>query len=66
LLVHILFIYNVGAELRSVCTEAGMYAIRSRRKAVTEKDFLDAINKVGGWLHFIYIKNISSMYSTKT
>lgn len=23
-----------GAELRSVCTEAGMYAIRSRRKVL--------------------------------
>ena len=31
---------------RSVCTEAGMYAIRSRRKVASEKDFLDAVNKV--------------------
>lgn len=31
---------------RSVATEAGMYAIRARRKTVTEKDFLDAVNKV--------------------
>lgn len=36
----------VGADIRSVCTEAGMYAIRARRKTVTEKDFLDAVNKV--------------------
>ncbi|KNC75772.1 26S protease regulatory subunit 7, partial [Sphaeroforma arctica JP610] len=35
-----------GAECRSVCTEAGMYAIRARRKVATEKDFLDAVNKV--------------------
>jgi len=35
-----------GADIRSVCTEAGMFAIRARRKTVTEKDFLDAINKV--------------------
>jgi len=35
-----------GADLRSVCTEAGMYAIRARRKSVLEKDFLEAINKV--------------------
>jgi len=35
-----------GAEIRSVCTEAGMFAIRARRKAVTEKDMLDAIEKV--------------------
>lgn len=37
---------TTGAELRSVCTEAGMFAIRARRKAITEKDFLDSINKV--------------------
>jgi 26S proteasome regulatory subunit T1 len=35
-----------GADLRSVATEAGMYAIRARRKTVTEKDFLDAVAKV--------------------
>merc|ERR1711871_1275958 len=37
---------TTGAELRSVCTEAGMYAIRGRRKSVSEKDFLDSVNKV--------------------
>ncbi|KAI9225475.1 MAG: 26S protease regulatory subunit 7 [Piptocephalis tieghemiana] len=37
---------STGAELRSVCTEAGMFAIRSRRKVATEKDFLDAVAKV--------------------
>lgn len=37
---------TTGAELRSVCTEAGMFAIRARRKAITEKDMLDSINKV--------------------
>lgn len=35
-----------GADIRSVCTEAGMFAIRARRKTVTEKDFLDSIAKV--------------------
>merc|ERR1712003_71680 len=35
-----------GAEVRSVCTEAGMFAIRSRRKVATEKDFRDAVDKV--------------------
>ncbi|EPR78098.1 26S proteasome regulatory subunit [Spraguea lophii 42_110] len=35
-----------GAELRSVCTEAGMFAIRDKRKIATEKDFLKAIDKV--------------------
>lgn len=37
---------TTGAELRSVCTEAGMFAIRARRKSVSEKDFLEAIQKV--------------------
>jgi 26S proteasome regulatory subunit T1 len=35
-----------GAELRSVCTEAGMFAIRARRKSISEKDLIEAINKV--------------------
>ncbi|KAM0675078.1 26S protease regulatory subunit 7 [Gurleya vavrai] len=35
-----------GAELRSVCTEAGMFAIRERRRVATEKDFLDSVEKV--------------------
>jgi len=37
---------TTGADIRSVCTEAGMFAIRSRRKAITEKDLMDAIDKV--------------------
>lgn len=37
---------STGADLRSVCTEAGMFAIRARRKSISEKDLLDAIEKV--------------------
>lgn len=37
---------STGADIRSVCTEAGMFAIRARRKTVSEKDFLEAVNKV--------------------
>lgn len=37
---------STGADIRSVCTEAGMFAIRARRKSVTEKDMLKAIQKV--------------------
>ncbi|KAH9951978.1 26S proteasome subunit P45 [Amylocystis lapponica] len=37
---------TTGAELRSVATEAGMFAIRARRKVTTERDFLDAVEKV--------------------
>ena len=37
---------TTGADIRSVCTEAGMFAIRARRKSISEKDLLDAIEKV--------------------
>lgn len=37
---------TTGAEIRSVCTEAGMFAIRARRKTIAEKDLVDAVNKV--------------------
>jgi 26S proteasome regulatory subunit T1 len=35
-----------GADIRSVCTEAGMFAVRARRKQVVEEDFLEAVEKV--------------------
>ena len=35
-----------GADIRSVCIEAGMFAIRARRKSISEKDLLDSIEKV--------------------
>jgi len=37
---------TTGAEIRSVCTEAGMFAIRARRKVINEADLLEAIQKV--------------------
>lgn len=37
---------STGADIRSVCTEAGMFAIRSRRKSISEKDLIDSIEKV--------------------
>merc|ERR1719428_2770273 len=37
---------TTGAEIQSVCTEAGMFAIRARRKSISEKDLIEAINKV--------------------
>jgi len=44
---------STGAEIRSVCTEAGMFAIRARRKTITEKDMIEAINKfIKGFLKF--------------
>lgn len=35
-----------GADLRNVCTEAGMFAIRARRDAVTQDDFMKAARKI--------------------
>ena len=35
-----------GADICSVCTEAAIICIRSRRNIITEKDFLQSINKV--------------------
>lgn len=35
-----------GAELKGVCTEAGMYALRERRVHVTQEDFDLATAKV--------------------
>jgi len=35
-----------GAEIKAVCTEAGYFAIRKNKYIVTQKDFLDAVEKV--------------------
>ena len=35
-----------GAQIKNVCTEAGMLAIRDGRDAISEKDFADARDKV--------------------
>eukprot|EP00118_Oscarella_pearsei_P025498 m.308289 g.308289 ORF g.308289 m.308289 type:complete len:428 (+) comp43696_c0_seq1:1270-2553(+) len=35
-----------GAEIKGVCTEAGMYALRERRVHVTQEDFEMAVGKV--------------------
>ena len=40
-----------GADLKAICTEAGMFAIRSERKYVTVADFMDAIEKIMGANH---------------
>ena len=37
---------STGADIRSVCTEAGMFAIRERRKIIRESDLLMSIEKV--------------------
>lgn len=35
-----------GADLRNVCTEAGMFAIRAERQYVMQEDFMKAVRKV--------------------
>jgi proteasome regulatory subunit len=35
-----------GADIKAICTEAGMFAIRDDREAVADRDFRDAIAKV--------------------
>lgn len=35
-----------GADLRNVCTEAGLFAIRSEREYVIDEDFMKAVRKV--------------------
>lgn len=35
-----------GADLRNVCTEAGMFAIRDERDYVTHEDFMKAVRKL--------------------
>ncbi len=35
-----------GADMRNVCTEAGMFAIRAERDYVQEDDFSKAVRKV--------------------
>jgi 26S proteasome regulatory subunit T6 len=35
-----------GAEVRGICTEAGMYALRERRQYVGQEDFEMAVAKV--------------------
>lgn len=35
-----------GADLRNVCTEAGMFAIRAERDYVLQEDFMKAVRKL--------------------
>ena len=34
-----------GADLRNVCTEAGMFAIRAERDYIIEEDLMKAVRK---------------------
>eukprot|EP00792_Barthelona_sp_PAP020_P006051 TRINITY_DN2896_c0_g2_i4.p1 TRINITY_DN2896_c0_g2~~TRINITY_DN2896_c0_g2_i4.p1 ORF type:complete len:117 (+),score=21.11 TRINITY_DN2896_c0_g2_i4:965-1315(+) len=44
-LVKMSFDFN-GADLRNVCTEAGMFAIRNERNYVIKEDFMRAVRKL--------------------
>ncbi|MFW5927573.1 MAG: proteasome-activating nucleotidase [Thermoplasmatota archaeon] len=35
-----------GADIKAICTEAGMFSIRKDKEKVTQQDFIDAIEKV--------------------
>ena len=35
-----------GADLKSICTEAGMFAIREEHYSISAKNFEDALDKV--------------------
>jgi len=37
-----------GADIKNICTESGMFAIRSSRDHVINDDFTDAIKKISG------------------
>jgi len=37
-----------GADLKAICTEAGMFAIREERPIVGMNDFMDAVDKIIG------------------
>lgn len=39
---------RTGADIKAICTEAGMFAIRQKRKHITQEDFRRAIEKVQG------------------
>ena len=40
-----------GADLKAICTEAGMFAIRDERDEVMVSDFMDAVEKIMGVEH---------------
>ncbi|TFG03840.1 MAG: AAA family ATPase [Promethearchaeota archaeon] len=50
-----------GADIKAICTEAGMFAIRKEAEMIIENDFIQAVNKV---MHKLKEKNVESrLYS---
>ena len=46
-----------GADIKAVCTEAGLLALRERRMRVTKADFTTAREKVG-YPQMLYLRSI--------
>lgn len=50
-----------GADIKAICTEAGMFAIRKEAEMIIEDDFIQAVNKV---MHKLKDQNMESrLYS---
>ena len=50
-----------GADIKAICTEAGMFAIRKEAELIIEDDFIQAVNKV---MHKLKDQNMESrLYS---
>ena len=57
-----------GADIKAVCTEAGLLALRERRMRVTKADFTEAREKVSSesvaaWRHRWYMDMYSSWFA---
>ena len=51
-----------GADLKAICTEAGMFAIREERDTITNADFMDAIDKTRGTKHEVDFRIITKHF----
>ena len=52
-----------GAEIKAICTEAGMFAIRNNRISITKKNFEQAIEKIKKSEKLGYIKEMGAMFA---
>ncbi len=53
-----------GADIKAICMEAGMFAIRRDQDAVSKEDFLDAIEKIGlDFDRHIYKSGFGAMFA---
>jgi proteasome regulatory subunit len=50
-----------GADIKAICTEAGMFAIRKDAEIITAEDFIKAANKVLNKLRDAFVE--SRLYS---